>query len=47
MKKELANLGDLVEAYNKLGEGLKEASKERFNLLGMATMIDKIKKEDS
>ena len=42
MKKEWKNWEEQVDAYTKLGDGLREASKERFNLLGMTTMIDEI-----
>jgi hypothetical protein len=39
MKKEWKNLKNQVDAFNKLGDGLKEASKERFNLLNASTTI--------
>ena len=39
MKKEWKNLKNQVDAFNKLGDGLKEASKERLNLLSASTTI--------
>ena len=40
MKKEWKNWEDQVDAYQKLGEGLKEASKEKVNVLGTTIKIE-------
>jgi len=43
MKKDWKNLEDQVAAITKLGEGLKEASNEKVNVLGTTIMIGEIK----
>ena len=40
MKKEWKNWEDQVDAYQKLGEGLKEASNEKVNVLGTTIKIE-------
>ena len=40
MKKEWKNWEDQVDAYKKLGEGLKEASNEKVNVLGTTIKIE-------
>ena len=40
MKKEWKNWEDQVDAYRKLGEGLKEASNEKVNVLGATIKIE-------
>ena len=40
MKKEWKNLEDQVDAYKKLGEGLKEASNQKVNVLGRTIKIE-------
>jgi len=43
MKKEWKNWEDQVDAVNKLGEGLNEASNEKVNILGTTIMIGQTK----
>ena len=40
MKKEWKNLEDQVDAYKKLGEGLKEASNQKVNVLSGTLKIE-------